>query len=105
MQRMLKREGVHTYEGDMCCYDLRQIVGGEEYYIKNLTRFLTNSTYVGEALSLKCRGQHRHIELTGGGRTGRSEICPDDLCHLFWNGLYEKIFANRRVRLYHWYCW
>ena len=34
MQRMLKHEGVETYDGDLCCYDLRQIVKGEEYYIK-----------------------------------------------------------------------
>ena len=34
MQRMLKREGVRTYDGDLCCYDLRQVVGGEVYYIK-----------------------------------------------------------------------
>ena len=30
MQRMLQREGVSTYEGDMSRYDLEQIVGGEE---------------------------------------------------------------------------
>ena len=34
MQRMLKRDGVQTYEGDMCCYDLRQVVGGEEFFYK-----------------------------------------------------------------------
>ena len=39
MQRMIKREGVQVYEGDMCCYDLRQVVGGEEYYVKKPTRF------------------------------------------------------------------
>ena len=30
MQRMLKRDGVKTYDGDLCCYNLKQVVGGEE---------------------------------------------------------------------------
>ena len=37
-QRMLKRKGVATYEGDLRCYDLRQVVKGEEVYIKNPPR-------------------------------------------------------------------
>ena len=61
MQRMLKRGGVRTYEGDLCCYDLKQMVKGEEFHIKKPTRFMTNSPYVGEALSEKCRGQHLDI--------------------------------------------
>ena len=55
MQRMLKREGVNAYEGDLCCYDLKQVVGGEEPDVKKPTSFLTNITFIGEALSLKCR--------------------------------------------------
>ena len=38
VQRMLKREGVQTYEGDLCQYDLRQVVNGEEGYIKKSRR-------------------------------------------------------------------
>ena len=91
MQRMLKREGVYTYEGDMCCYDLRQIVGGEEYYVKKPTRFLTNSACIGKALSLECQGQHRHIEPAGGGRTKRAEIYPDELCRAILTGLVNQI--------------
>ena len=91
MQRMLKREGVRVYEGDLCCYDLRQIVGGEEYYIKKPTRFLTNSTFIRESLSRKCQGQHRHIELTGGGRTKRAEVYPDELCRAILTGLVNQM--------------
>lgn len=57
MQRMLKRGGVRTYECDLCCYDLRQIVKGGEACIKKPARFMTNSPCIGEALSDKCRGQ------------------------------------------------
>ena len=97
MQRMLKREGVHVYEGDLCCYDLRQVVGGEEYYIKKPTRFLTNSPFIGESLSLKCQGQHRHIELTGGGRTKRAEVYPDELCRAILTGLVKQMKHDDRI--------
>ena len=66
MQRVLRRGGVRTYECDLCCYDLRQVVKGEEVYIKKPTGFMTNSPYIGEILSEKCKGQHRHIEVAGG---------------------------------------
>ena len=97
MQRMLKREGVRVYEGDLCCYDLRQTVGGEEYYIKKPTRFLTNSTFIGESLSLKCQGKHRHIELTGGGRTKRAEVYPDELCRAILTGLVRQMRHDDRI--------
>ena len=97
MQRMLKREGVRVYEGDLCCYDLRQIVGGEEYYVKKPTRFLTNSTFIGEALSLKCQGQHRHIELTGGGRTKRADVYLDELCRAILTGLVKQMRYDDRL--------
>ena len=88
---------MRTYEGDLCCYDLKQIVKGEEFHIKKPTRFMTNSTYVGEALSEKCRGQHRHIELTGGGRTRRAEIYPDRLCRAILEGLVRQMQADGRT--------
>ena len=43
MQRMLKRGGARTYEGDLCYYDLTQVVKGEEFHIKKPIRFMTNS--------------------------------------------------------------
>ena len=81
----------------MCCYDLKEIVGGEEYHVKKPTRFLTNSPCIGNALCLKCRGQHRHIELTGGGRTRRSEVYPDDLCRAILNGLVKQMNQDDRL--------
>ena len=63
-QRMLKREVVETYEGDLCCHDSKQTMNGEELLIKKPTIFTTNSPLIGAALSLRCHGNHRHIELT-----------------------------------------
>ena len=99
MQRMLKRAGVKTYEGDLCCYDLTQVVKGEELHIKKPTRFMTNSPCVGEALSEKCRGQHRHIELTGGGRARRAEVYPDKLCRAILEGLRAQLISDGTMKL------
>ena len=58
---------------------------------------MTNSPAIGNALSLKCKGQHRHIELTGGGRTRRSEIYPDHLCYAILEGLVNQMQEDKRI--------
>ena len=57
---------------------------------------MTNSPCIGQALSLKCKGFHRHIELTGGGRTKRSEVYPDELCKAILKGLVEQMSQDKR---------
>ena len=54
------------------------------------------SEYIGEELTRRCDGTHRHIEFTGGGRTGRSEVYPDKLCRALLNGLLKQIEADGR---------
>lgn len=34
MQRMLEKDGVRTYDGDLCCYDLKQVVAGGIFHQK-----------------------------------------------------------------------
>ena len=58
---------------------------------------MTNSPCIGRALSLKCKGFHRHIELTGGGRTKRSEVYPDELCKAILKGLVEQMSEDERI--------
>ena len=65
--------------------------------MKKPTRFLTNSEHIGKALSLRCTGQHRHIELTGGGRTRRSEVYPDALCRAILTGLVNQMNHDDRI--------
>ena len=69
---------------------------GEDMFIKKPTRFMTNSEYIGQALSERCRGQHRHMELTGGGRTKRSEVYPDKLCRAMLDGRVQQMSADGR---------
>ena len=83
--------------GGLCCYDLRQVVGGEEYFVKKPTRLLTDSPFIGESLSLRCQGQHRHIELIGGGRAKRAEVYPDSLCRAILTGLISQMKYDDRI--------
>ena len=47
-QRMMRQCGVNTYEGDMCQYDMKQVIKGEELFVKKPSRFMTNSPCVGK---------------------------------------------------------
>ena len=58
---------------------------------------MTNSPCIGRALSLRCKSFHRHIELTGGGRTKRSEVYPDELCKAILKGLVEQMSEDERI--------
>ena len=97
MQKMMKHVDVNTYEEDMCQYDMKQLIKGEEIFVKKPSRFMTNSPCVGKELSSKCQGQHRHIELTGGGRTNTYDIYPDRLCRAVLNGLVRQMRTDDRI--------
>eukprot|EP00959_Pyramimonas_sp_CCMP1952_P336670 7049839-Pyramimonas_sp.AAC.1 len=71
------------------------MVKGEEMFIKP-TKFMTNSPATGRELSWRCKGQHRHMGLTGGGRTHRSEVYPDNLCRAILRGLVQQMKVDGR---------
>ena len=48
VQKMMNQSGVNTYEGDICQYDMKQMIKGEEMFVKKPSRFMTNSPYVGK---------------------------------------------------------
>ena len=52
---------------------------------------------LGMELNRKCQGQHRHIELTGSGRTKKAEVYPDDLCKTILSGLVKQMTADDRL--------
>ena len=58
---------------------------------------MTSSPLIGEALSLRCEGQRRRIELTGGGRTKGAEVCPDSLCTAILEGLVNQMKVDNRI--------
>eukprot|EP00959_Pyramimonas_sp_CCMP1952_P148420 3105258-Pyramimonas_sp.AAC.1 len=51
---------------------------------------------MGRELSWRCKGQRRHMELTGGGRTHRSEVYPDKLYRAILKGLVEQMKIDGR---------
>ena len=76
---------------------MKQCLKGEELFVKKPSRFMTNSPMLGQALHRKCQGQHRHIELTGSGRTKKSDIYPDDLCRAILTGLVKQMKMDDRL--------
>ena len=48
VQKMVKQVDVNTYEGDMCQYDMKQLIKGEEMFVKKPSRFMANSPCVGK---------------------------------------------------------
>ena len=62
VQRLLKKPGVGTYEGDMCQYDMKQMVKWGELFVTKPPRFMSNSARIGQDVNLKCQGKHRHVE-------------------------------------------
>ena len=58
---------------------------------------MTNNPHIGQALSWKCQGKHRHIELTGSGRTNKSEIYTDGLCRAILRGLVKQMQSDDRL--------
>ena len=97
VQNMLSKPQVNTYEGDMCQFIMKQNYKGEECFVKKPTRFLTNSPLLGIELNRNCQGKHRHIELTGSGRTKKSEVYPDDLCKAILSGLVKQMKADDSI--------
>ena len=94
VQRILRYPDV--YHGDMCTFDMSQVSQGTEWLIKKPIRFMTNSQEIGKSLAIKCKGNHRHLELTGGGRTRRAEVYPDKLCKAIVKGLISQMAVDKR---------
>eukprot|EP00959_Pyramimonas_sp_CCMP1952_P056673 1183612-Pyramimonas_sp.AAC.1 len=57
---------------------------------------MTNSPAIGRELSWRCKGQRRRMELTGGGRTHRSEVYPDKLRRAILRGLVQQMKVDGR---------
>ena len=65
--------------GDMCVWRLAPKYGAKGEFIRKRTAWLTSSAELARVLSQKCPGNHRHVELTGGGRTAAAARYPPKL--------------------------
>ena len=77
VQELRQDKRVGEVVGDQCRYGLKTAgPHGEWWPAKKPTRFLSSSEAVLEALSLRCRGTHRHQPLLGNRRAGAAAIYP-----------------------------
>ena len=58
---------VYTAEAHMCAFGMQCNDKHGPGYAKKPTRFLTNSIMSARALSRRCPGNHRHVDLMEGG--------------------------------------
>ena len=90
--RVLARvPGVGTVIGDQCQYGLKTVgQDGRPMPAKKPTRFLSSAPAVLEALSRRCRGEHRHQVLEGVGRAAAAARYPAGLCRAILRGAEEQ---------------
>ena len=82
--------GVGTVIGDQCQYGLKTVgQDGRPMPAKKPTRFLSSAPVVLEALSRRCRGEHRHQVLEGVGRAAAAARYPAGLCRVILRGAGE----------------
>ena len=78
-----------TAEIDQCAYGLRSKDKEGEGPAKKPTRFLTNSVAMQQALSKKCQGCVRHVQLVE-GRASAAQEYPRELCRAVTRGIIEQ---------------
>ena len=63
MEKLLKLPGVHKGTLDMCRYGLEQVDEKGAGLVKKETSIISNSKIMVDHLSLRCLGNHRHVQL------------------------------------------
>ena len=93
----LRHDGrVGEVVGDQCRYGLRTPgPSGGWRPAQKPTRFLSSSEALLEALSLRCRGTHRHQTLLGNRRASAAAIYPPGLCRAILAGAEEQLRRDR----------
>lgn len=80
---------VLTAEIDQCAYGLTSRDAEGEALAKKPTRFLTNSKALKQALSMKCQGCKRHVQLVE-GRASAAQEYPKAPCRAVARGIIEQ---------------
>ena len=82
MEALLRPPGVHTSVLDMCRYGMTAQDAEGEAPVRKSTRLATNSPEVADAMSARCCGGHRHVQLVS-GRLAAAAVCPPTCCSEF----------------------
>ena len=100
MQELMAMPGVGDAVADQCMYGLttRGAPGESELPAKKPTRFVSNSWYMLQELSVRCDKSHQHQHLVG-GRASRAAEYPDQLCEAMCRGLVNQLKYDRSGRI------
>ena len=79
--------------GHMCMYGMRGEDKTGEGPVKKPTGWLTNSEWIKSAMSIKCEGHHRHVQLMG-GKASAARVYPDELCEAVVQGLKRQLTVD-----------
>ena len=96
IQMLSEVNGVHHVKFDFCMLGMTTTDrNGHEVPAKKRTGVLTNSSAVASLLQgAQCRGEHWHMELTG-GRAGPCQVYPDKFAKLICEGIKRELDSIR----------
>ena len=77
---LLKQPSVVKVTCDMCRYNLQSTDHLGSGLVRKTTCLLTNSSIMGEFLSRRCCGDHRHVHLKGGRKATLAATYTAEFC-------------------------
>ena len=86
MQPLMSDLGISKIHAHMCRFGMMSEDVDGKGFVKKPTRLITNSEHMGEQLSRKCMGGHRHAQLDG-GRARVCQVYPDKLVRAILKGI------------------
>ena len=93
MERIQNLPNVTTVIADLCQYGM---ISREGEPAKKPTKFMTNSPEIAQELSLRCRGDHHHRDLTG-GRAKACAVYPRKLCQAICCGIIKQRRKDKQM--------
>ena len=92
-------EGVVSRRLDMCRYDLTTIDNdGNKRHVLKPTIILTNSEILGNHLSRRCFGEHKHAHLKGGDRCAKAAVYTSTFCNAVVEGFKLHLEKKRSAK-------
>ena len=97
--RLMRLPGVQTVVMDQCMFGLvTKSSDGSQLPAKKPTRWMTNSTFMIDALNVRCDKSHKHQHLVG-GRAADAAFYPPKLLRAILRGMAMTRDASNGVRL------
>ena len=98
VEELLKEPSVIKVQCDMCRYNLQCEDDLGTGLVKKTTSLMTNSSVMGEFLSRRCVGDHRHVHLKGGRRATMAATYTAEFCEAIVEAFKLHVKAERRKK-------